>query len=41
MPDYEFGYVRWKSAYQENQVGVFSIPLKEILQYLEKGQAKQ
>lgn len=37
MPDYEFGYVRWKSAYDENKAGVFSIPLNEILNYLEKG----
>lgn len=36
MPDYEIGYVRWKTAYDENKAGVFSIPLKEILQYLEK-----
>jgi len=40
MPDYEFGYVRWKTAYEENKAGVFSLPLKEILQYLESGKYK-
>jgi hypothetical protein len=37
LPDYEFGYVRWKTAFLENKAGYFGIPVKEIIQYLEDG----
>lgn len=35
LPDYEFGYVRRKVAYDEKQAGYFSIPVKEIIRFLE------
>lgn len=35
LPDYEFGYVRWKTAYDEKQAGYFNIPVKEIIHFLE------
>lgn len=37
LPAYEFGYVRWKSAFDEQKAGYFGIPLREVLQWLEDG----
>lgn len=37
LPDYEFGYVHWKNAYDQGQAGYFGIPLKEVIQYLQDG----
>lgn len=37
LPDYEFGYVRWKTAFDEQQAGHFGIPLREAIQWLEDG----
>lgn len=35
LPDYEFGYVRWKNAFDENQAGYFNIPVNEVVEHLE------
>ena len=37
LPDYEFGYVRWKTAFDNEQAGHFAIPLREAIQWLEDG----
>lgn len=37
LPDYEFGYVRWKTAFDEEQAGYFGIPLQQAIQWLEDG----
>ncbi|MGM1430715.1 hypothetical protein ACS126_15770 [Sphingobacterium lactis] len=37
LPDYEFGYVRWKTAFDREEAGCFAIPLREIVQWLEDG----
>lgn len=37
LPNYEFGYVRWKTAFDEQQAGHFGIPLREAIQWLEDG----
>lgn len=37
LPDYEFGYVRWKTAFDEENAGYFGIPLREAIQWLEDG----
>lgn len=37
LPNYEFGYVRWKTAFDEEKAGYFAIPLREVIQYLEDG----
>lgn len=37
LPNYEFGYVRWKTAFDQKQAGHFSIQLKEAIQWLEDG----
>jgi len=35
LPDYEFGYVRWKTAFDQEKAGYFNIPVNEIIDYLE------
>ena len=35
LPDYEFGYVQWKMAYEDNRAGVFNLSVKDIIQFLE------
>ncbi|MGV6944109.1 hypothetical protein [Sphingobacterium kyonggiense] len=35
LPDYEFGYVRWKTAFDDEKAGYFAIPLQEVVKYLE------
>lgn len=37
LPNYEFGYVRWKTAFDVGQAGHFCIPLCEAIQWLEDG----
>lgn len=37
LPDYEFGYVRWRSTFNEEKAGYFGIPLREAIQWLENG----
>lgn len=37
LPDYEFGYVRWKTAFNEDKAGYFGIPLREVIQWMEDG----
>lgn len=37
LPDYEFGYVRWKTAFDEEKAGYFDIPLRVVIQWLEDG----
>lgn len=37
LPNYEFGYVRWKEAFNQEKAGYFAIPLREAVQYLENG----
>lgn len=37
LPDYEFGYVRWRAAFDEDNAGYFGIPLREAIQWLEDG----
>lgn len=36
LPDYEFGYVRWKTAYEEDKAGYFAITVNEAVNYLEE-----
>jgi len=40
LPDYEFGYVRWKSAFDEDKAGYFAIPVNEVVHYLEESANK-
>lgn len=35
LPDISEGYAIWKNAYDNNQGGVFSIPVKNIIEYIE------
>ena len=35
LPDYEFGYMKWKVAFDHKQAGVFRTPVNEIIQFLE------
>lgn len=37
LPDYEFGFVRWKTAFDQDNAGYFGIPLREAIQWLEDG----
>lgn len=37
LPDYEFGYMRWKAAFDQEKAGYFGIPLREAIQWLEDG----
>jgi hypothetical protein len=35
LPDISNGYSTWKSAYDSNEGGVFNIPIRKIIQYIE------
>ena len=35
LPDISEGYAAWRKAYDNNQGGVFTIPVKQIIQYIE------
>lgn len=35
LPDISEGYAAWREAFDNNQGGVFTIPVKQIVQYIE------
>lgn len=35
LPDYEFGYMKWKVAFDHKEAGIFRSPVNEIIQFLE------
>ena len=35
LPDYEFGYMKWKVAFDHKEAGIFRRPVNEIIQFLE------
>lgn len=36
LPDYEFGYVQWRSKFENEGAGYFNVPVKDIIELMEE-----